>query len=55
MSFNDVLPIILVVVFWAILFVFAFVVTRAALRSPTEAEVEAQHADKEHAHTTSAH
>ena len=52
---NPILPIILVVVFWAILFVFAFVVTRAALRVPTEAEVEAQRAEAEHAHTTPAH
>ena len=55
MSFNDILPIILVIVFWAVLFVFAFAMTVAALRVPTEAEVEAQRADGEHAHTTPAH
>jgi len=55
MSFSDILPIILVILFWAVLFVFAFTMTVSALRSPTEADLEAQRADSEHAHTTPAH
>ncbi len=56
MSFMDILPIILIVVFWMILFVFAFWFSRVALHAPTEAEIEAQHAaEGEHAPAAPAH
>lgn len=37
-GFNDVLPIIIVIVFWMVLFVFAFWFSTRALLAPTEAE-----------------
>jgi phosphotransferase system glucose/maltose/N-acetylglucosamine-specific IIC component len=55
MSFNDILPIILVIIFWAILFVFAFWMATVALRAPTEGEIEAQHAEAEHAQAPATH
>ncbi len=55
MSFGDILPIILVVIFWAFLFAFAFWMARVALRAPTEGEIEAQHDASEHAQATVAH
>ncbi|HEX8997420.1 MAG TPA: hypothetical protein VF812_15440 [Ktedonobacterales bacterium] len=53
MSIVDILPLLLVVVFWMLLFVFTFWFTRIALHAPTEAEVEAQQIESGHA--TSAH
>lgn len=55
MSFNDILPIILIILFWAILFVFAFWMATVALRAPTEGEVEAQHAEAERTQTPAVH
>ncbi|HEY7974911.1 MAG TPA: hypothetical protein VID72_06185 [Ktedonobacterales bacterium] len=52
MSFSDILPIILVIIFWIALGIFALLVSRTALRAPTESELEAQHAES--AHTTKA-
>lgn len=37
---NSVLPIVIVVLFWVVAFVFAFRFTVRALQSPTEAEIE---------------
>ncbi|HET9111682.1 MAG TPA: hypothetical protein VFN78_12715 [Ktedonobacterales bacterium] len=56
MSFMDILPIILIVVFWMLLFIFAFWFSRVALHAPTEGEIEAQHAaEGEHASASPAH
>ena len=52
MSFADILPIIYVVVFWIILAVLALVFSRRALHAPTEAELEAQHAESGHSKPT---
>ncbi len=54
MSFSDILPIILVILFWILLGIFAVWFTRRALHAPTEGELEAQHAESVHA-TKSAH
>ncbi len=51
MSFSEILPIILIVLFWIVLFIFAFWFSRMALHAPTEGEIEAQHAEQ----PTSAH
>ena len=56
MSFSDILPIVLVIVFWLVLGLFAIWFSRIALHAPTEAEIEAQSAESGHgSHTTSAH
>ncbi len=57
MSLIDILPIILIVLFWAILFicVFAFWRMNAALTAPTDGQHEAPGAEADHAHATSAH
>ncbi len=49
MSFSVIVPIILVIIFWAVLFVFAFWMATMALRAPTEGEIEAQRAESAHA------
>ena len=54
MSFSDILPIILVIIFWILLAIFAVWFSRAALHAPTEGELEAQHAEPVHP-TKSAH
>ncbi|HZC07546.1 MAG TPA: hypothetical protein VE338_18065 [Ktedonobacterales bacterium] len=54
MSFTDILPIILIVIFWMALFVFAFWFSRVALHAPTEGEIEALSAQIERSPTTSA-
>jgi len=41
MSFMPVVPIVLVVTFWAIVFVVSFAFLMRQLRVPTEAEIEA--------------
>ena len=48
MDFWPVLPIVVVISFWAILFVGCFVTLTRMLRLPTEPEIEAAH---EHAAT----
>lgn len=48
MSFADILPIIYVIIFWIILGLLALVFSRRALHAPTEAELEAQHAESSH-------
>lgn len=48
MSFADILPIIYVVIFWIILAALALAFSRRALHAPTEAELEAQHAESSH-------
>lgn len=50
MSFNDILPLILVVFFWIALFIFTFWFTRIALHAPTDGEVGVQHAESGHTH-----
>jgi uncharacterized protein YpmB len=54
MSFNDILPIVLIIIFWAILFVlvFAFWRSHAALQAPAEGAVEAQRESSAHAKPT---
>jgi hypothetical protein len=47
---GGVLPIILVVVFWILLAAFTVFFVAAALRAPTEGEIEAQNADSDHSH-----
>ena len=49
MDFWPVLPIVVVISFWAIIFVACFVSFTRMLRLPTEAEIEAAH---EHAAVT---
>lgn len=48
MAFGDILPIILVVVFWILMAGFSFMFVARALRAPTESEIEAQGADNAH-------
>lgn len=56
MSIFDILPIILVIVFWIVLGLFAVWFSRTALHAPTEAGIEAQRAETGHSsHATSAH
>jgi hypothetical protein len=50
MDFWPVLPIVLVISFWAIIFVLCFLTFTRMLRLPTEAEIEAA---QEHATATS--
>jgi phosphotransferase system glucose/maltose/N-acetylglucosamine-specific IIC component len=57
MSLNDILPIIWIIIFWAILFVcvFAFWRSHAALQTPGEGESEAERKANDRAHATPAH
>ena len=48
MSFADILPIIYVIAFWITLAILAVWFSRAALRVPTESELEAQRAQSSH-------
>jgi hypothetical protein len=50
MSFADIGPLLLIVLFWLVLFGLTFWFSRVALNAPTEAELEAAHADAGHAH-----
>lgn len=50
MSIVDILPLILIVLFWLLLFGLTFWFSRRALHAPTEAEFELQHQDAGHAH-----
>jgi hypothetical protein len=43
MDFWPVVPIVVVILFWAIIFVGSFVTFTRMLRLPTEAEIEAAH------------
>ncbi|HEY8323446.1 MAG TPA: hypothetical protein VIG77_03085 [Ktedonobacterales bacterium] len=52
MSFADILPIIYVIIFWIILGLLAVAFSRTALHAPTEAELEAQHAESGHSKPT---
>jgi hypothetical protein len=54
MSFSDILPIILIILFWILLGIFAVWFSRKALHAPTEGELKAQHAESVHM-TNSAH
>ncbi|HEU4784133.1 MAG TPA: hypothetical protein VFS83_12395 [Ktedonobacterales bacterium] len=58
MSITEVLPVVLVVLFWLVAFVFAWWFTARALRAPIEYEeahaVEA-HETNTHAHTHATH
>lgn len=46
---GAVVPVLAVVIFWAIVFVFAFGAYRRWLRVPTESEIEAEHEADAHA------
>lgn len=46
---GAVVPVIAVVIFWAIVFVFAFGSYRRWLKVPTESEMEAEHEAEMHA------
>jgi hypothetical protein len=54
MSFSDILAIILIILFWIVLGIFAVWFSRRALHAPTEGELEALHAESVHM-TKSAH
>lgn len=54
MSFSQILPIILIIIFWMVLGAFAVWFCRVALHAPTEGELEEQRAESVHA-TKSAH
>ena len=45
---GAVVPVLVVVIFWAVVFVFAFGAYRRWLRVPTESELEAQHEAETH-------
>jgi hypothetical protein len=56
MQFTEVLPVVLVVLFWAAAFVFAFWFTQRALRAPIQYEEEhGGQAYDANAHATVAH
>jgi hypothetical protein len=56
MQFTEVLPVVLVVLFWAAAFIFAFWFTVRALRAPIQYEEEhAMQAHDASAHATVAH
>jgi len=57
MSLSDILPIVLIILFWAILFVCVFTFWRmnTALHAPADAQHELHSDEAEHAHVTSAH
>ncbi len=46
---GAVVPVLIVVIFWAMVFVFAFGSYRRWLKVPTESEMEAQHEAEAHA------
>lgn len=50
---GAVVPVLVVVIFWVIVFVFAFASYRRWLKVPTEAELEQEHETE--AHETEAH
>lgn len=55
MNWLNLAPIAFIIIFWAFIFVFAFWMSVRALRAPTEAELEYEATEGEHAPLTPAH